>query len=95
MVLDFVAFAIVYFVAFHLATSFGVGSYSPLWLPSSVLLCALLKSRTEHWWLFISFGEPVARDVTGHWQIMTRQSQAAADMTRSGFGACLGFERKT
>jgi len=25
---------------------------------------------------------------------MTRQSQAAADMTRSGFGACLGFERK-
>ena len=52
-VLDFVAFAIVYFVAFRLATSFGVGSYSPLWLPSSVLLCALLKSRTEHWWLFI------------------------------------------
>src|SRR6185436_14914409 len=52
-VFDFVAFAIVYLVAFRLATSFGVGSYSPLWLPSSVLLCALLKSRTDHWWLFI------------------------------------------
>jgi PAS domain S-box-containing protein len=53
VVLDFIVFEIAYFIAFRLAISFGPGSYSPLWLPASVLLCALLKSRTEHWWLFV------------------------------------------
>jgi PAS domain S-box-containing protein len=58
-VLGFVAFEIAYFFAFRIAISFGAESYSPLWLPSSVLLCALLKARPERWWLFILGMVPV------------------------------------
>jgi two-component system, LuxR family, sensor kinase FixL len=52
-VLAFIAFELAYLAAFRLAISFGPPSYSPLWLPSSVLLCALLKTRPERWWLYI------------------------------------------
>ena len=52
-VLEFIAFEIAYFVAFRIAISLGPGSFSPLWLPASVILCALLVSRPERWWLFI------------------------------------------
>jgi PAS domain S-box-containing protein len=51
--LGFIAFEIVYFFAFRFAISFGPGSYSPLWFPTSILLCALLANRPERWWLFI------------------------------------------
>jgi PAS domain S-box-containing protein len=53
VILGFVAFEIAYFFAFRISISFGLESYSPLWLPSSVLLCALLKTRPARWWLFI------------------------------------------
>ena len=53
VVLGFIAFEISYLLAFRFAISFGPESYSPLWLPASVLLCALLWSRSERWWLFI------------------------------------------
>src|SRR5262245_1379723 len=52
-VLGFIGFGIVYFFAFRFAISFGPRSYSPLWLPAAVLLCTLLATRTEQWWLFI------------------------------------------
>ena len=57
--LELIAFGIAYFLAFRLATSFGPGSFSPLWFPSSILLCALLKSSPERWWLFIACMVPV------------------------------------
>ena len=57
--LEFIAFEIAYFLAFRLATSFGPGSFSPLWFPSSILLCALLKNSPERWWLFIAGTVPV------------------------------------
>ena len=53
VVLGFIAFEISYLLAFRFAISFGPESYSPLWLPASVLLCALLWNRPERWWLFI------------------------------------------
>jgi two-component system, LuxR family, sensor kinase FixL len=53
VVVGFIAFEISYLLAFRFAISFGPESYSPLWLPASVLLCALLRSRPERWWLFI------------------------------------------
>ena len=53
----------------RIAVSFGPASYSALWLPASVLLCALLRSRTEHWWLYLlgmfpirMLGQPVDAD---------------------------------
>src|SRR5688572_29349996 len=52
-VLGFVAFAIAYSFAFRFGTSFGPGLASPFWFPDAILLCALLKSRRELWWLFI------------------------------------------
>ena len=52
-VLGFLAFLIAYYFAFRYGISFGPGSASPFWFPDSVLLCALLKSRRELWWLFI------------------------------------------
>jgi PAS domain S-box-containing protein len=57
--LEFIAFEIAYLLAFRLATSFGPGSFSPLWFPSSILLCALLKNSPERWWLFIAGTVPV------------------------------------
>jgi PAS domain S-box-containing protein len=53
LIFGFIGFEIAYFFAFRVAISFGPGSYSPLWLPSSVLLCALLAARPERWWIFI------------------------------------------
>ena len=52
-VLGFVAFAIAYSFAFRFGTSFGPALASPFWFPDAILLCALLKSRRELWWIFI------------------------------------------
>ena len=57
--LEFIAFEIAYFLAFRIAISFGPDSFSPLWFPASILLCALLKSSPERWWLFIAGTVPV------------------------------------
>jgi signal transduction histidine kinase len=32
---------------------------SPFWLPDSILLCALLLTRTQHWWIFLVATVPV------------------------------------
>ena len=52
-VLGFIAFVIAYYLAFRFGTSFGPVLASPFWFPDAVLLCALLKSRRELWWIFI------------------------------------------
>src|SRR5688572_32791846 len=52
-VLGFVAFAIAYYFAYQFGMSFTQDFASPFWFPDAVLLCALLKSRRELWWLFI------------------------------------------
>ena len=51
--LGFVAFAIAYYFSFRFGTSFGPALASPFWFPDAILLCALLKSRREFWWIFI------------------------------------------
>jgi PAS domain S-box-containing protein len=57
--LEFVAFEVAYFLAFRIAISFGPDSFSPLWFPASILLCALLKNSPERWWIFIAGIVPV------------------------------------
>ena len=59
LILGFLAFEIAYYLAFSFGRSFGPLLASPFWLPDSVLLCALLKSRRELWWLFILGGLPI------------------------------------
>jgi PAS domain S-box-containing protein len=51
--LEFLGFQLAYFLAFRIAISFGTGSYSPIWFPYAILLCALLKNSPDRWWLFI------------------------------------------
>jgi PAS domain S-box-containing protein len=52
-VLGFIAFLVAYYFAYRFGMAFSQASASPFWFPDSVLLCALLKSRRELWWLFI------------------------------------------
>jgi len=54
-------FVAVYFLAFGLS-EFGYGSLdvpSPFWLPDSVLLCALLLTRPQQWWMFVAAVAPI------------------------------------
>jgi PAS domain S-box-containing protein len=53
IVLGFVAFVIAYYFAYRFGMSFTQDFASPFWFPDAILLCALLRSRREVWWLFI------------------------------------------
>ena len=59
-ILGFLGFLVAYYFAYRFGMSFGQASASPFWFPDSVLLCALLKSRRELWWLFILGTLPIA-----------------------------------
>src|SRR5262245_60094326 len=51
-----VVFLVCYLVAFNVSEP-AYGSRpvpSPLWLPDSVLLCALLLAPREQWWFFLA-----------------------------------------
>src|ERR1700756_1348492 len=44
---------------YRFGMSFGPKTASPFWFPDSVLLCALLKSRPRHWWIFLLTALPI------------------------------------
>ena len=50
-----------YFVAVRLAEHLygSLAVPSPFWFPDSVLLCALLLARKQHWWLFLLLTLPI------------------------------------
>jgi integral membrane sensor domain MASE1 len=52
-VLGYLAFLVAYYFAYRYGMAFSQVTASPFWFPDSVLLCALLKSRRELWWVFI------------------------------------------
>jgi PAS domain S-box-containing protein len=52
-------FEIAFYVAYRYGMEFSPTLSSPFWLPDSVLLCALLRSRPKHWWLFILAPLPI------------------------------------
>ena len=52
-VLGFLAFLIAYYFAYRYGMAFSQALASPFWFPDSILLCALLKTRRELWWLFV------------------------------------------
>ena len=52
-ILGFLGFLVAYYFAYRYGMSFSQTFASPFWFPDAILLCALLKSRRESWWLFI------------------------------------------
>src|SRR5262247_824608 len=56
---EYAAFALAFYLAYRSGMSFSQAAASPFWFPDSVLLCALLKSRRELWWLFILSTVPI------------------------------------
>jgi PAS domain S-box-containing protein len=56
--LGFLAFLAAYYFGFRYGTAFGPGA-SPFWFPDAILLCALLKSRRDLWWLFVLATPPL------------------------------------
>ena len=58
-VLWFIAFEVAYYIAYRYGMSFSQALPSPFWFPDSVLLCALLKARPRHWWIFVAGALPI------------------------------------
>jgi two-component system sensor histidine kinase UhpB len=52
-------FIIAYFVSYSYGLAFRQESSAPLWLPDSVLLCALLVHPPKKWWLYIVAAAPI------------------------------------
>ncbi|HET9473084.1 MAG TPA: PAS domain S-box protein, partial [Steroidobacteraceae bacterium] len=52
-ILGFLAFELAYLVAYHAGMAFSSSVSAPFWFPDSVLLCALLCTRTSRWWLLL------------------------------------------
>lgn len=53
----------VFEIAFYFAYTYGMGftstRASPFWIPSSILLCALLYSPRRYWWIFLLAPLPI------------------------------------
>src|SRR6187401_283406 len=68
--LAFCFFEVAYYFAYRYGMSFSQTTASPFWFPDSVLLYALLRTRTRWWWLLlvatvpIRFFSEVAADVS-------------------------------
>jgi len=52
-------FALAYLVACGYGALFLQTSSAALWLPDSVLLCALLLTPTNEWWLYLAIAVPI------------------------------------
>ena len=53
------AFLVAFYFAYRFGMKFGSQTASPFWLPDSVLLCALLRSKPKHWWIFLLAPLPI------------------------------------
>jgi PAS domain S-box-containing protein len=49
----FLGFELAYYVAYRHAMSLGNATASPFWYPDAVLLCALLVTRQNKWWMYL------------------------------------------
>src|SRR6187401_2938268 len=57
--LAFCFFEVAYYFAYRYGMSFSQATASPFWFPDSVLLYALLTTRTRWWWLLLAATVPV------------------------------------
>jgi len=54
-----VLFALAYLAAYGYGSLFAQNASAPIWIPDSVLLCALLLTSREKWWLYIVIAAPI------------------------------------
>ena len=59
VVLAFCCFEIAYYFAYRYGMSFSQATASPFWFPDSVLLYALLSTRTRWWWMLLAATVPI------------------------------------
>jgi PAS domain S-box-containing protein len=52
-------FAAAFYFAYRYGMKFGSRTASPFWLPDSILLCALLRTRPKFWWIFLLVPLPI------------------------------------
>ena len=52
-------FELGFFCAYKYAMSLSLRTGAPFWFPDSVLLCALLLSRRQRWWIYIAATLPI------------------------------------
>src|SRR5690349_7942416 len=57
--LAFCCFEVAYYFAYRYGMSFSQATASPFWFPDSVLLLALLSTRTRWWWLLLAATVPI------------------------------------
>jgi PAS domain S-box-containing protein len=57
--LGFCLFEAAFYFAYTSGMSFSQIAASPFWFPDSILLCALLVSRPQVWWIFILLPLPI------------------------------------
>ncbi len=52
-------FEVAFYFAYRSGMAFSQAAASPFWFPDSILLCALLVSRPQLWWIFVLLPLPV------------------------------------
>jgi PAS domain S-box-containing protein len=84
-------FALAYLVAYEYGTLFLQTAAAPLWFPDSVLLCALLLTPPNEWWLYLAIVVPIRLVPTPHpaiplWFVF---ATSANDLIKATFAAYL------
>lgn len=81
-------FAVAYFVALHISLA-RIGILpSPVWIPASILLCALVRARTDHWWIFLLLSVPIRLAVNpAPYPVIYLAGTAAIDAAKAVAGA--------
>ena len=84
-------FALAYLVAYEYGTLFLQTAAAPLWFPDSVLLCALLLTPANEWWLYLAIAVPIRLIPTPHpaiplWFVF---ATSANDLIKATFAAYL------
>jgi PAS domain S-box-containing protein len=84
-------FALAYLVAYGYGTLFLQTAAAPLWFPDSVLLCALLLTPANEWWLYLAIAVPIRLIPTPHpaiplWFVF---ATSANDLIKATFAAYL------
>lgn len=52
-------FTIAFYFAYRSGMAFSQAAASPFWFPDTILLCALLVSRPQLWWIFVLLPLPI------------------------------------
>ena len=84
-------FALAYLVACGYGALFLQTASAPLWFPDSVLLCALLLTPPNEWWLYLAIAVPIRLIPTPHptiplWFVF---ATSANDLIKATFAAYL------